>query len=79
MASFPPRIVHTVAKADIGQRNPTLNLTKMANLFRKTYKGAPTTVLPTPIGAFGTAINIREFREMHSFRLLCSHPRKCRA
>ena len=41
IASFPPRIVHALAKADIGQRNAALNLTKMANLFRETSGECP--------------------------------------
>ena len=79
MTSFPLRIVCTVARADIGQRNATLILTKTANLFRETSKGAPAPAPPTLIGAFRTAITIRECREMHSFRPSSSHPWKPRA
>ena len=67
MTSFPPRIVCTVARADIGQRNAALNSTKTANPFRETSEGVPAPVPPTPIRAFRTAINIREFEEMHNF------------
>ena len=62
----------------MGQRNAALNLTKTANLFRETSKGAPVPAPPTPIAAFRTAINIRECREMHIFRPSCSHLRKHR-
>ena len=61
MTSFPLGIVRTVARAGIGQRNAALNLTKTANPFRETSKRAPAPAPPTPIGAFRTAINIREF------------------
>ena len=67
-----------MARADIGQRNAALNLTKTANLFRETSEGAPAPASPTPIGAFRTAISIREFEEMHNFRPLCRHPQKLR-
>ena len=56
MTSFPSRTVRAVARADIGQRNATLILTKTANLFRETSKGAPAPAAPTLIGAFRTAI-----------------------
>ena len=72
------RIVHAVARTGIVQRNDALNLTKTANLFRETSKGAPVPAPPTPIAAFRTAINIRECREMHIFRPSCSHLRKHR-
>ena len=78
MTSFPLGIVRAVGREDIGQRNAALNLTKMANPFRETSKGAPAPAPPTPIGAFRTAINIREFEEMHNFQPSCSHPRKLR-
>ena len=39
--SFSLGIVHAVAKADIGQGNAALNLTKVANPFRETCKGRP--------------------------------------
>ena len=45
-----------MARADIGQRNATLILTKTANLFRETSKGAPAPAAPTLIGAFRIAI-----------------------
>ena len=67
MTSFPLGIVCSVARAGIGQRNATLNLTKTANPFRETSKGASAPAPPTPIGAFRTAINIREFKEIHNF------------
>ena len=67
MTSFPPGIVHAMARSDIGQRNAALNLTKTANPFRETSEGTPAPVPPTPIRAFRTAINIREFEEMHNF------------
>ena len=67
MTSFPPGIVRAVARAHIGQRNAALNLTKMANPFRETSEGVHAPAPPTPTGAFRTAINIRERREMHSF------------
>ena len=64
MASFPARTVHAVEKADIGQMNAALKLTKMANPFRETSKGVPTPAPPPPIRAYRTAINIREFKEI---------------
>ena len=78
MTSSPLGIVCAVARAGIGQRNATLNSIKMANPFRETSEGTPAPVPPTPIRAFRTAINIREFEEMPNFRPSCSHPRKRR-
>ena len=72
MTSFPLGIVCTVARAGNGQRNAALNSTRTANPLGKLSRGCP---LQTPIGAFKTEINIRECREIHSFRPLCSHPR----
>ena len=67
MTSFPLGIVRAVARAGIGQRDATLNSIKMANPFRETSEGVHAPAPPTPTGAFRTAINIRERREMHSF------------
>ena len=67
MTSFPLGIVRTVARAGNGQRNATLNSTKTDYPFRETSNWASTPAPSTPIGAFRTAISIRECREMHSF------------
>ena len=64
MTSFPLGIVRTVARAGNGQRNATLNSTKTDYPFRETSNWASTPAPSTPIGAFRTAINIREFEEM---------------
>ena len=76
--SFSLGIVHAVAKADIGQGNAALNLTKVANPFRETCKGRPLQ-RPQPQSELSEQQSISGDAGKYSFQPSYSHPREHRA